>query len=179
MLHSSPSPVHHAALTPGTLYPETLSSEDQRVTQLLQRENSELQVEHTQRFTPMTQGFRRLRQGDCCEFEANLSNFTSYTGCIALSCLKEKKKKESWNGKQGSHNEHVQSSVMACYSSTDNTLAPQIHFNLGNVSWWSQCIPEEHRGALFLMFKPIRNTEHILRSYCFLWMLKESDIPII
>lgn len=41
----------------------------------------------------------------------------------------------------------------------------------------SQRIPEVHRAVLFLMPKSFGNTEHILRSYCFLWMLEEDDIP--
>lgn len=75
------------------------------------------------------------------------------------------------------YNEHVRFSVIVCYSSTDNTLAPQIHFTCEMSVGASPCIPEVYRAVLFLMFKSFGNTEHILRSYCFLWMLEEGDIP--
>lgn len=42
-----------------------------------------------------------LRQEDCCEFEANLSNSMSCIDYIVIACLKEKKKKRKLKWKVG------------------------------------------------------------------------------
>lgn len=145
--------------------------------QLGGKENSELQVEHSG-LPRWPKGFGGWGKRSAVSLTPTWAT-SRVTQAAYRYLVSKKRRKRKVEMESRVHNEHVRSSVMTCDSSTDNTLAPQIHFYLWNVSWWSQCIPEEHRGALFLMLKPIRSTEHILRSYCFLWMLKEGDIPII